>query len=136
MKKISNTKSKTALKKSLLVIMMALPLTTALSGCVIAVGGHDKDGFNYSVDYEDREHENKAHLNKLQHNMSFEQVQNLMGLADFNESYDKNGEVIQVLFYRTHRTEKDGLTTKNECTPLIFKNNVLMSWGDTAFRQL
>jgi len=136
MENISNTKNKTVLKKSLLALMIALPLTTALSGCVIAVGGGDKDGYNYSFDYEDREHENKAHLNKLQHNMSFEQVQNLMGLADFNESYEKNGEAIQVLFYRTHRTEKDGLTTKNECTPLIFKDNHLSSWGDTAYHQL
>jgi len=136
MKKISIIKQRLSLKKSLLAIMIALPLTTALSGCVIAVGGNDKDGFNYSTDYEDREHENRAHLNKLQHNMSFDQVQSLMGLADFNESYDKNGEAIQVLFYRTHRTEKDGLTTKNECTPLIFKNNALASWGDTAYHQL
>lgn len=136
MKNTPNTKNKTLLQKSLLTLMVALPLTTALSGCVIAVGGNDKDGYNYSFDYEDREHENRAHLNKLQHNMSFEHVQSLMGLADFNESYDKNGEAIKVLFYRTHRTEKDGLTTKNECTPLIFKGNLLTSWGDTAYHQL
>jgi hypothetical protein len=59
-----------------------------------------------------------------------------MGVADFNESYQKNGEQIQVLFYRTNRLHKDGLTTKDECTPLIFKNNQLVSWGENAYKQI
>jgi uncharacterized protein DUF3192 len=134
---IKNTQStmKKSINKSLIALLVALPLTSALSGCVIAVGG-EKDSYGYSFDYEDREQENRAHIAKLQLDMSFERVQNLMGTADFNESYDKNGEAIQVLYYRTHRTAKDGMTTKNECTPLIFKNKRLTSWGDTAYQQM
>ncbi|PCI59593.1 MAG: hypothetical protein COB35_10935 [Gammaproteobacteria bacterium] len=116
--------------------MIAIPLVTGLSGCVIAVGGNDKDGYSYSVGYEDREQENRANLNKLAPDMSYETVQNLMGVADFNENYQKNGESVHVLFYRTQRTHKDGLTTKDECTPLVFKHDVLVSWGDSAYKQL
>jgi hypothetical protein len=124
------------MKKSLLALLIAIPLTSTLTGCVIAVGGDDKDGHSYSFDYESKEQENRQHLTKLQLNMSFEQVKSLMGIPDFNESYNKEGTPIQVLYYRTQRIAKDGLTTKNECTPLIFKNNELISWGDTAYSQL
>ena len=124
------------MKKSLLALLIALPLTSTLSGCVIAVGGDDKDGFSCSSDYTDREQANREHLTQLRLDMSFEHVKNFMGTPDFNESYNKEGAPIQVLFYRTQRTTKDGMTTKNECTPLIFKNNQLISWGDTAYSQL
>ncbi|MBL4910217.1 MAG: DUF3192 domain-containing protein [Alteromonadaceae bacterium] len=122
------------MKKSLLALLIAIPLASTLTGCVIAVGGDDKGG--YSFDYESKEQENRQHLTKLQRDMSFGHVKSLMGIPDFNESYDKNDTPIQVLYYRTQRTTKDGLTTKNECTPLIFKNNQLISWGDTAYSQL
>ena len=124
------------IKKSLLPVIIALPLVTSLTGCVIAVGGDDQDGFSYSSDYSDREHQNRMNISKLHANMSFEQVQHLMGVADFNERYQKDGETVHVLFYRTQRVEKDGLTTKNECTPLIFKNKQLVSWGEPAYQQL
>jgi len=68
--------------------------------------------------------------------MGFDQVKNLMGVPDFNETYEKNGETIQVLYYRTQRTKKDGITTKDECTPLIFKQSILSSWGEMAYKQI
>jgi len=122
-------------KNTLLALVIALPLTTALSGCVIAVGG-DKGDYDYAYDFEDKEQENRHKLTQLQPNMSFVEVKTIMGIPDFNEVYEKNGETIQVLFYRTHRTKKDGLTTKDECTPLIFKENKLVSWGEAAYSQI
>jgi hypothetical protein len=41
-----------------------------------------------------------------------------------------------VLFYRTHRRDGDGVTTKDECTPLVFKNGLLIGWGDAAYQAL
>ena len=60
----------------------------------------------------------------------------MLGVADFNEVYNKGDENIQVLYYRTNRKHADGITTKDECTPLIFKNGALVSWGDTAYSML
>lgn len=121
------------LKKSI-ALVMALPVALSLTGCVVAVG--NDDGHVSSIDFEDREYENRRHIAKLIPNMSFADVQKRLGVADFNEAYQKDGEAIQVLFYRTHRTQKDGLTTKDECTPLVFKQGMLVSWGEQAYRQI
>ncbi|NMP33285.1 DUF3192 domain-containing protein [Thalassotalea sp. M1531] len=122
------------MKKSLVVLLAALPLTFGLTGCVVSVGGDD-DG-HYSYDFNDREYDNRKKIASLQVNSSFGDVQGRLGVADFNEVYQKDGESIQVLYYRTNRKHKDGVTTKDECTPLIFKNGMLVSWGDTAYAQL
>jgi hypothetical protein len=122
------------MKKIITSILVVAPVAFALSGCVIAVNGDE--GHGYSIDFEDREYENKSKIAKLSPNMSYSHVVDLMGVADFNETYNKNNESIQVLFYRTNRKHKDGLTTKDECTPLVFKNNVLVSWGEMAYHQL
>jgi hypothetical protein len=39
---------------------------------------------------------------------------------------------VQVLYYRTRRVDDDGITTKNECTPLVFINNELVGWGELS----
>ncbi len=134
MKMLDNIKNITA-KKTYLALLIALPLTMSLSGCVVAVGG-DKGDYSYRYDFEDKEQENRHNLTKLQPNMAFEDVKKIMGIPDFNEVYEKNGEIIQVVFYRTQRTKKDGLTTKDECTPLIFKKNKLVSWGENAYKMI
>lgn len=122
------------MKKSLIILCAALPLTLGLTGCVVKVGGDD-DG-SYSYDFNDREYDNRKKIASLQVNSSFADVQNSLGVADFNEVYEKNGESVQVLFYRTNRKHKDGITTKDECTPLIFKNGQLVSWGDKAYSMI
>ncbi|WP_448213280.1 DUF3192 domain-containing protein [Colwellia sp. MEBiC06753] len=122
------------MKKSLIVLLAALPLTLSLTGCVISVGGDEDRG--YSFDHEDRAYENRKKIAVLQLNSSFADVQHTLGVADFNEVYQKDDENIQVLYYRTNRKHKDGLTTKDECTPLIFKNGMLVSWGEKAYALL
>ncbi|MCH2057147.1 MAG: DUF3192 domain-containing protein [Thalassotalea sp.] len=122
------------MKKSLLILSLALPLTLGLSGCVVSVGGDD-DG-HYSYSHNDREYDNRKKIARLQLNASFGDVQQMLGVADFNEVYKKGEENIQVLYYRTNRKHADGITTKDECTPLIFKNGALVSWGDTAYSML
>jgi len=122
------------MKKSMLALILAVPLTTGLTGCVVSVGGDDDYGMQHS--YEDREYENRQKIARLELNTSFADIQSKLGTPDFNEVYQKNGENIQVLYYRTNRKHKDGVTTKDECTPLIFKNSQLVSWGETAYNML
>lgn len=122
------------MKKTVRSLFVILPLSLSLSACVVAVNGEDYQG--YRGDFESREYENRKHIANLRLEMSYQQIQNILGVADFNESYQKNNEMIQVLFYRTNRQHKDGLTTKDECTPLVFKNGLLVSWGENAYSQL
>lgn len=117
------------MKKSLIALLVAVPLSLSLTGCVVAVGGGE-DGPTITSDFDDREYENRKKIAKIQLGSSFNDVTNKLNVADFNENYQKNDTNIQVLFYRTHRTHKDGMTTKDECTYLHFVDGVLKETGN------
>jgi len=117
------------MKKSLLVLLIALPLASTLSGCVISV----KDGdvqHSLMSDSEDRTYENRKEIAKIQLGSSFADMQEKLGVADFSQTYNHNEQTIRVLFYRTQRMHKDGLTTKDECTYLEFIDGELNQTGN------
>lgn len=119
-------------KSLALAVMISLGFLT--TGCVISVDG---DGYDGGYDnWENREHKNRKKLSKLELDMGLSEITNYMGTPDFNELYNKNDDNYQVLFYRTNRQSGDGVTTKDECTPLVLKNGKLVGWGDTAYREL
>jgi hypothetical protein len=109
-------------------------LSLGLSGCVISVDGDGVDG--YHANWQDREHKNRINITTLSANMSLAQVSDRMGVPDFNELHEKDQDRYQVLYFRTQRKDDDGLTTKDECTPLVIKNGELVGWGETAYEML
>ncbi|WP_438864202.1 DUF3192 domain-containing protein [Neptunicella sp.] len=117
------------MKKTLLIAALVLPLT--LSGCIVSVDG--RDGEKWHSDWQDIEHQNRDKLTRLENGMSVNAVKKIMGVADFNELYQQQGHNIQVLFYRTQRKESDGITNKDECTPVVFKDGNLIGLGETAY---
>ncbi|MFT6902031.1 MAG: hypothetical protein ACJAXS_002239 [Colwellia sp.] len=119
------------MRKSIIALLIAVPLTLSLSGCVIAVGGGD-EGHSMSTSFGDREYENRKKIAKIQLNSRYDEVKSQFGLADFNEKYQMDGKEIKVLFYRTHRVHKDDLTTKDECTYLHFVDGALLQTGNGA----
>jgi hypothetical protein len=82
-----------------------------------------------ALDWEERQLINRQAIQTLQIGDSLLHVTDSMGTADFNEIIPTNDQPIQVVYYRTHRNDGDGLTTKDECTPLVFKERVLVGWG-------
>ncbi|PKL94995.1 MAG: hypothetical protein CVV18_07155, partial [Gammaproteobacteria bacterium HGW-Gammaproteobacteria-8] len=50
----------------------------------------------------------------------------------FSEAFTIDGVAHRVLFYRTQRVEGDGVTTRDETTPLVFVEGRLAGWGETA----
>lgn len=110
-------------------LLIVLPLSLTLSACVVKVGGDDA-GHSFSDKFSDREYDNRKKIALIQLNSSFSDVTNRLGVADFNEIYQNNGTNVQVLFYRTHRLHKDGITTKEECTYLHFENGSLIETGN------
>ncbi len=117
------------MKKSLLALLVALPLAATLSGCVISVNDGEVD-HNLMGDWEDRTYKNRNTIAKIQLNSSFVDMQEKLGVADFSETYTHNEQTIRVLYYRTQRKHKDGLTTKDECTYLEFVNGELIQTGN------
>lgn len=120
---------------SLMKLFAAATLTSLLSGCVIAVGNDDNDDDNWSKTKKTQQH-NQNYINQLKTGADAASVRNSLGNPDFTESFQKEGETVEVLFYRTHRSHGDGMTSKDECTALIFKRGLLVGWGDKAYQQL
>ncbi len=117
------------MKKSLLALLVAAPLTLSLSGCVISVNDDGVDS-GFGSNYEDRSYDNRKKLNNIQLNASIVDMQEKLGVADFSEVYSVNDKIVRVLYYRTQRKHKDGLTTKDECTYLEFINGALVQTGN------
>ncbi|WP_010178580.1 DUF3192 domain-containing protein [Glaciecola sp. HTCC2999] len=112
------------------VISIASLLMVSLSGCVIAIGDDEYKRDTHHSSWEVREKNNRAHVQGLQLGEHYLDITNKMGVADFNELLTRQNNTYQVLYYRTHRQNGDGVTTKDECTPLVFLNNELVGWGD------
>ncbi len=117
------------MKKSLLALLVALPLTATLSGCVIAVKDGEVD-HSFMNDSGDWRYENRKKIAQVQLGASVVDMQEKLGVADFSETYMNNDQTIRVLYYRSQRKHKDGLTTKDECTYLEFINGELVQTGN------
>jgi hypothetical protein len=121
------------------IILPALLISSmALSGCVISIDddGYESDYYSGHKSWQKIEKENREHIAALVLGTKTQSVIDKMGVADFNEALKKGDEQYQVLWYRTQRRDGDGVTTKDECTPLVFKNNELVGWGETALERI
>lgn len=110
-------------------LLLVLPLTAMLGGCVIAVG-NDGDG---SAGWQKTERSNREEIGQLSLGISESKVRAELGNPDFTEAYRNGQDEVRVLFYRTQRQREDGITTKDECTPLVFTNDRLSGWGDKIY---
>lgn len=124
------------MKSKLMGAALITAISLGLSGCVLNVGDHESVK---SHDYwEVQQEKNRDSLTKLSLGMTLDQVQVIMGTSDFSEAFvnQADKEQVKVLFYRTQWAKGDGKTTKDECTPIVFKNSELVGWGDTAYKQI
>ncbi|MEX1222070.1 MAG: DUF3192 domain-containing protein [Idiomarina sp.] len=125
--------------KQKLMAALVVPVVLAMSGCVIVTeGDHDwdsKDGYSQR-DWQEMERENRATIAGLDAGTTIESARTKLGVADFSDSLQKDDALYQVLYYRTHRVKSDGETTRDECTPLVFKNGQLIGTGQLALSSL
>jgi outer membrane protein assembly factor BamE (lipoprotein component of BamABCDE complex) len=108
----------------------------ALSGCVVAIGGKDENSSSNNSSWKKAQKLNNQVISQLNLGTALDSVRGQLGTPDFSESFREGDNETVVLFYRTHHQHSDGETTKDECTPLVFKNGVLTGWGEKAYRQL
>lgn len=59
-----------------------------------------------------------------------------LGAPDFTQMFTVDGQTWRVLRYRTHRVHADGETTRDETTPVIFRDGLLIGIGDEAIAYL
>lgn len=124
------------MKKLIPIALLALG-TVSLSGCVIKIDDNHDDGVRVShmSDWQKAEKRNREYIQSLSLGTDVTAIKDKLGAADFNEMIKKDDKAVQVLYYRTMRLHDDGVTTKDECTALVFVDNELVGWGDTAVKQ-
>ncbi|MFN3237760.1 MAG: DUF3192 domain-containing protein [Pseudomonadales bacterium] len=103
--------------------------STALSGCVVAIGN---DGYHEDEQWEQDQRRNNRYIESAQIGTSINTIRADLGEADFRDSFQRNGEVFEVLYYRTHHSHSDGKTTRDETTPMVFIDGALVGYGPTA----
>ena len=88
-----------------------------------------------NMQWEDREAYNKQYIAKLNiDNFTFERAIEELGSPDITEAKKVDGSNYQVMFYRTQHMKSDGITTQDECTPLLFKDGQLTAIGRSAYQ--
>jgi hypothetical protein len=87
--------------------------------------------------WEDRQAYNKRYISQLslEQNVVRVDVIERLGSPDLTEAKQVQDNRYQVMFYRTQHQQSDGITTKDECTPLLFKDDKLVAWGDSAYQE-
>lgn len=86
-----------------------------------------------SMNWQERETFNQKQIGTLNLGVTKDEVIRLLGSPDISEAKQIDSGEVQVLFYRTHHVKSDGITTRDECTPLLFKDDKLTAWGADAY---
>lgn len=103
----------------------------SLTGCVVAIGDDDYRTHHQS-DWETQQENNRTVISRLEIGASYNEVLNKLGTPEFSERLVKDGQEYQILFFQTHHNKSDGRISKDECTPLLFKQKQLVGWGEKA----
>ncbi len=117
--------------KTLVIIGGLFAAYIAFVAVVVLVYDPSPDDMNW----EDRQLYNSQRLTELHLGQDINEVSGMFSKADFAEAKSVNDTQWQVFFFRTHQVASDGKTTKDECTPLIFKDNKLIAWGEDTYKQ-
>ncbi|BDX07643.1 DUF3192 domain-containing protein [Planctobacterium marinum] len=102
--------------------------------------------FNYFPDkpetmgWEDRQDYNKVQIEKIseiamEKDFYHKDILTMLGGPDISEAKMSGEDKIQVMYYRTQHKRADGITSQDECTPLLFKNDKLVALGEKAEKQ-
>lgn len=117
--------------KKLIKLSAALLTISTLSGCVFI---HSNDGSDEN--WQQKQQKNREMINQLTLDTDRTQIELKLGVPNFTEAFIKREQEYRVMYYRTSRQHHDSATSKDETTPLIFKNNKLIGWGFDALANI
>ncbi|WKE65086.1 DUF3192 domain-containing protein [Gallaecimonas kandeliae] len=120
------------LKNNLAKLALTALIVLPLSACVVIADG-DSDDYGDNGGHKSLEHKNRDAITGLSTGMALADVTHRLGTPDFD---DQLTDGHRVLYYRSQRKHSDGMTTRDECTPLIFQGDKLIGWGDMALQRL
>lgn len=115
-----------------IIIRVAIALAFYVIIFALVIKFYDDDPSN--MQWEEREIYLRNYLTKVQLNkLNFDEALKELGVPDITETKRIGNDYYQVTFYRTHHVKSDGITTLDECTPLLFKNNILIALGQNTY---
>lgn len=128
-----NRKEQKVDNKVLKVVLGGFAIYALFASSIILFYEDDPD----QMDWQDRQYYNKKYISELSLEKPIYKtdVINILGSPDITEAKTVGNETYQVMFYRTHHKRGDGMTTKDECTAMLFKEGTLIAWGDSAYNQ-
>jgi len=101
---------------------------------VLATGCIYVDGERIDNDeWRDTQRTNREQISRLELGMTRSAVVSALGLPAESEAFDRDGKEVRVLFYRTQHKHSDGETSRDETTPVVFENDVLVGWGNAVY---
>ncbi|RUO58553.1 DUF3192 domain-containing protein [Pseudidiomarina insulisalsae] len=119
------------MSKMMKIILIGFVVYLGITALILALYKADPE----SMSWQERETFNLKQIGRLDLGIPKEDVIRLLGSPDISEAKaTSNGEEVLILFYRTHHVKSDGITTRDECTPLLFKNGDLIAWGADAYQ--
>jgi hypothetical protein len=84
--------------------------------------------------WSDREAYNRKYIDQLTtaSQLGQQELITKLGGPDITEAEKIGADVYQLMYYRTKRSVSDGITTTQECTALLFKNQQLIALDSEA----
>ena len=118
------------IKKVLQYIILGLAVYASIVMLVINFYKDDPQ----AMIWQDREAFNNRFISKLDEKeiVPIENVLETLGSPDLTYVSQVKEDIFQIIYYRTQLVKSDGITTQDECTGLLFKNGLLLVWGDNA----
>ena len=86
----------------------------------------------------ERQKFNTKYINKLAQAIQLPAQQTVfaqLGPPDITEAKQVGQQIYQIVFYRTRQVNRDNVTTKDECTGLLFVDQQLVSWQRDSYQQ-
>lgn len=74
-------------------------------------------------------------LNELDIGRALVPIEAELGVTEHTDSFVINGEALRVLFDRTHRSNSDSKTTRDESTLLAVIDDQLVGWGEITIEK-
>ena len=116
-------------------LIAALAMAVGSAGCVFVVGDDEwtNDSRNDALE---QQRYNRVAVPKLALGTPIDAVRDDLGEPHFAEAFSREDGEYRVLFYRTHRTDADGDTTRDETTPVVFRDGAVVGIGEDFYKRL
>jgi len=116
--------------KSAHILLLVATMMLPLGGCVIKINGDDKESDHSN--WKSIQQSNVKRIKQLELGRSLGSIESEFGTPDIVESFQRDGNAYKVWFYRTRHVTSDGMTRRDETTPLVFIDEELVGWGESA----